>query len=255
MPPGSQGPENVRRTCAGVCGREVVVVVVEAVAQRFAMNEPGGAACEREQRRGERPTSPGSAWQSFAAAGWTCPRRFADLGVAEQLLDRVLLDEAVTAEQVHRERRDAFGNFRREDLADNNPLRSGTAVARRGTAPRCRRSASQLQSPWPREQSGTGHLGSRRSPCRIACVPSYSGWHARAPRASPIIWAPMPIRPSLSVSMAALYPLPTSPRTCAFGTRLARRRRARGCCWLECRACLPSCRPKNPACRARPGTP
>ena len=75
--------------CRRMGPQEIVVVVVEAVAQRFAMDEPGRAAGEREEQEcGERPTSPGSAWQSFAAAGWTCPRRFADLGVAEQLLDR-----------------------------------------------------------------------------------------------------------------------------------------------------------------------
>ena len=42
-----------------------------------------------------------------------------DLGVAEQLLDRIFLDEAVAAKQVDRERRDAFGDFRGEDLADS----------------------------------------------------------------------------------------------------------------------------------------
>ena len=41
-----------------------------------------------------------------------------DLGVAVQLLDRVVLHEAVAAEQVDRERRDALGDFGREDLAD-----------------------------------------------------------------------------------------------------------------------------------------
>ena len=33
----------------------------------------------------------------------------------------------------------------------------------------------------------------------------------------------MPMRPSLSVSMAILYPLPTSPRTFSFGTRQSSR--------------------------------
>ena len=42
----------------------------------------------------------------------------ADFGVAEQLLDRVFLDEPVAAEQVDGERRDALGDLRRENLAD-----------------------------------------------------------------------------------------------------------------------------------------
>ena len=42
----------------------------------------------------------------------------ADLGVAEQLLDRIFLDEPVAAEEIHRQRRDALGDLRREDLAD-----------------------------------------------------------------------------------------------------------------------------------------
>ena len=42
----------------------------------------------------------------------------ADLGVAVELLDRILLDESVAAEQVDRERRDALGDLRRQDLAD-----------------------------------------------------------------------------------------------------------------------------------------
>ena len=39
-----------------------------------------------------------------------------------------------------------------------------------------------------------------------------------APCAVPTIWAPIPIRPSFSVSIATLYPLPTSPSTLALGT-------------------------------------
>src|SRR4029453_11343487 len=40
-----------------------------------------------------------------------------DLGVAIQLLDRVVLDESISAKQVHRERRHAFRHFRGEQLA------------------------------------------------------------------------------------------------------------------------------------------
>ena len=39
-----------------------------------------------------------------------------------------------------------------------------------------------------------------------------------APRATPIIWAPIPIRPVFNVSIATLYPTPTSPTTFAAGT-------------------------------------
>ena len=53
-----------------------------------------------------------------------------DLGVAEQLLDRMLLDEAVAAEQVHRERRDAFGNFRRKILQMAASVRNGRRASR-----------------------------------------------------------------------------------------------------------------------------
>ena len=165
-----------------------------------------------------------------------------DLGVAVQLLDRVVLDEAVAAEQVHRERRDALGDFRRRRSC-RWPLRSGTAAARRAAARRCRRSASPLRSRWPRAQSGTGRPGSRRSPCRTACAPSCSAMAcSSAPRASPIIWAPMPIRPSLSVSMADLVALADLAEHVATAAPGSRRRAARRCCWRGCRACLPSCR-------------
>src|SRR5438477_12166317 len=40
----------------------------------------------------------------------------ADLRVPIQLLDRIILDEPVAAVQIHGERRDALGHFRREDL-------------------------------------------------------------------------------------------------------------------------------------------
>src|SRR3989442_15916274 len=40
-----------------------------------------------------------------------------DLRVAPQLLDRIVLHEAVAAVEIDRERRDALGHLRREDLA------------------------------------------------------------------------------------------------------------------------------------------
>jgi len=40
----------------------------------------------------------------------------------------------------------------------------------------------------------------------------------RAPPATPTICAPIPIRPSFSVSIETLYPLPTSPSTFSAGT-------------------------------------
>ena len=42
----------------------------------------------------------------------------ADLRVAVELLDRIVLHEAVAAEQVDRQRGDALGDLRREELAD-----------------------------------------------------------------------------------------------------------------------------------------
>src|SRR6185295_6241411 len=41
-----------------------------------------------------------------------------DLRVAIELLDRVVLDESVAAEEIHRQRGDAFGDLGREQLAD-----------------------------------------------------------------------------------------------------------------------------------------
>ena len=53
------------------------------------------------------------------------------------------------------------------------------------------------------------------------CLRSWTYFSAafNAPRAMPSIWAPMPILPMLRVSMATLYPLPTSPSKFAPGTR------------------------------------
>jgi hypothetical protein len=48
----------------------------------------------------------------------------------------------------------------------------------------------------------------------LAC---FTAWF-HAPSASPSICAPIPMRPSFSVSIAILYPLPTSPSTCAAAT-------------------------------------
>ena len=47
---------------------------------------------------------------------------------------------------------------------------------------------------------------------------AYLSAAARAPRATPIIWAPIPMRPVFNVSMATLYPRPTSPTTFVAGT-------------------------------------
>ena len=47
---------------------------------------------------------------------------------------------------------------------------------------------------------------------------TYLSAAASAPRATPIIWAPIPMRPVLSVSIATLYPLPTSPTTFVSGS-------------------------------------
>src|SRR6185312_13884466 len=62
--------------------------------------------------------------------------------------------------------------------------------------------------PW---NSASGFPNCVRS--RVYCTVASS-----APRATPILCAPMPMRPSFSVSIAILYPCPTGPRTFAAGT-------------------------------------
>ena len=52
---------------------------------------------------------------------------------------------------------------------------------------------------------------------------AYFAAYSQAPRATPAICAPIPMRPSFKVSMAILYPLPTSPRTFDLGTRQSSR--------------------------------
>ena len=92
----------------------------------------------------------------------------ADLRVAIQLLDRVVLHEAVAAEQVDRERRDALGDFRREELAHRR-LGEKRLAARRAAAPLCRPAAAPLRRRWRRARAGAAPPGTRRSPCRTAC--------------------------------------------------------------------------------------
>ncbi len=70
----------------GVGAKEIVIVVIEAVVQRFMMDEPGRDSRQHDPdqpdpdrpddaRCGERASSQESAWQSSAAAGLRCPRR------------------------------------------------------------------------------------------------------------------------------------------------------------------------------------
>src|SRR4029453_6786610 len=89
-------------------------------AGRSKLTRAAGAARER---RDARPTSCGTLSQNLLGDRLQLQIRcafvdLADLRVPVELLDRVLLDEPITAKKIHRQRRDAFGNFRRENLAD-----------------------------------------------------------------------------------------------------------------------------------------
>ncbi len=91
--------------CEGIGAQEMVVVVVEAVVQSLAMDQPGGgrpASTITTSAANERLAQDLLGNRLELQVGGSLVD-LADFCVAEQLLDRVLLDEPVAAEQVDRE--------------------------------------------------------------------------------------------------------------------------------------------------------
>ena len=164
-----------------------------------------------------------------------------DLRVAVELLDRVLLDEAVAAEQVHGERRDALCDLRRQDLADRRfgeERLAGVAQARGVVDRQPRRLdldgrardlvldglelGDRLAELLPLLDVARSSRRARRAPGRS------SARRCRSALRSASRWRPCsPCRSRRARSPAA---------------RGSPRGSARTCCSPGCPACLPSCR-------------
>ena len=155
-----------------------------------------------------------------------------DLRVAVELLDGVVLDEAVAAEEIDGERRGALRRLPTR-RACTSPLRSGTAGRGRAGARRCRRAAARLRRRSRLAPAGTARPGTRRSPCRTACAPSCTRSRARA-RRRPARASARRCRSGLRSASRSRPCSPCRPRRATFAPRdaavleeqLARARRA-----------------------------
>ena len=165
-----------------------------------------------------------------------------ELDVAEELLGRIVLHEAVAAVNLHAVVGGLHGDLARVQLRHRRLERrprargpSGTRRDRSAAAPprcasRCR--PASTESPGTRRSAGRTAVRS----LRVAAAPLRTRPAPGRPTS-----AAMPMRPASSTCSVLTKPCPSSPSSCVGRHAAVLEDAPRSCRSRACRACLPSC--------------
>ena len=160
---------------------------------------------------------PAGPWRSSGAACSTCLRRSFRSWRPEELGDRIVLGISDTAEEVDALGRHPDRHLRREVLGHcRGPEEWPAAVLQPCGVPYKEPGRLNLGRQVSHLELDSLEVG--ETPTELLPLPHVGHGVTERSSAMPTICAPIAMRPSFRVSMAILYPFPTSPSTFSVGT-------------------------------------